>query len=296
MDQCDPYWYSRLVALKAVYIAVILFIANMFLQPPLASLIMLIAAAGVLLTEMPTINDLNKKDNIYLGYIILICLTIVIFASYVYFKVGFIVAATAWCYILYSLLKKTPQLFPVVSLLMILGVMSLEAVNTGNFYVILNEVIFILEFALIVFWAHKLFPNLYHKIWLSATLRTLENLQKTIDLGHVSNGKTAFQHYLTARSSLNLIKTRPYLRQAVKVTHYLSYYQYYLLDLVTHNKIKDLSIIRQDLNQLHLAICLGNQILLAEILPTQNNVAPLHNGIYTKLVQNWNKICVHINN
>ena len=81
VDRYDPFWYGRLIALKAAYLAIGLFIANLILQPPLPTLVMLFSAVGVLIAELPAINDLNKKDNIYLAYVILICLTITIFSS-----------------------------------------------------------------------------------------------------------------------------------------------------------------------------------------------------------------------
>ena len=101
VDRYDPFWYGRLIALKAAYLAIGLFIANLVLQPPTSTLVMLFSAIGILIVEFPAINDLNKKDNIYLAYVILICLTITIFSSSVYLKGSFILAVSAWAYFLY---------------------------------------------------------------------------------------------------------------------------------------------------------------------------------------------------
>ena len=117
----------------------------MLLSPPLAPLIMLLSAAGVLIIEMPSINDFDKKDNLYLAYIIIICLTVGLFSSYVYLKGWFIVVASGWCYILYNMLKKKPELFPIVGIILMLGIMSLEGYNSGNFFDILNRLLLFLS-------------------------------------------------------------------------------------------------------------------------------------------------------
>lgn len=293
LDKYDPYWYSRLMGLKVSYITVILFIANMFLQPPLASLIMLIAGAGILIIEMPTINSFKKKDLVYFGYLILISLTIGLFSSYVYFRVGFIVVVSGWAYILYSLLRKAPQLFPIVSVLLMLGIMSLEGVNTGNMYIIFNELLFIWEFALIVFWAHKLFPNFYHRVWRSSVIRSLESMRQMLDDGDNQQSRFVFKHYLAANNVLRLLAKKQ-LRSAARLTRSLSYYHYYLADLLMQSSISEseLEIIRQDIALLFLAVNSGNIIPPASKVNSSKSALHHHYKIYANIKIDWNKLCV----
>lgn len=292
LDKYDPYWYSRFLGLKATYIAVILFIANMFFQPPLAPLIMLVAAAGVLIIEMPTINTFKKKDLIYLGYLILISITIGLFSSYVYFKLAFVIVVAGWAFILYTLLSKAPQLFPIVSVLLMLGIMSLEGINTGNFYVILNILMFIWEFAFISFWAHKLFPNLYHRIWRSSIIRGLESMQKMLEDSDSHQGREVFRHYLAANNVLRLLK-KDQLRSAVKLTRYLSYYHYYLADLLMRERVssQELGVISRDIELLFLAVELGNSIPEAATISSEANSLRYHYRIYANIKSDWNKLC-----
>jgi hypothetical protein len=234
LDRYDPYWYSRLMSLKIAYITIILFIANMLLSPPLAPLVMLLSGAGVLIIEMPSINDLDKKDNLYLAYIIIICLTVGLFSSYVYLKGWFIVVASGWCYILYSALKKKPELFPIVGVILMLGIMSLEGYNSGNFFDILNRLFFILEFALIVFWAHKFSPNLYHKIWLAALTRNLAGLQQMLNKISVEDATLVLKHNWNARNVSALLKRKKYYVESNQITDLLGEYYFYVTDLIVN--------------------------------------------------------------
>ena len=215
VDRFDPYWYSRFLGLKVSYIAIILFLANALLQPPIVpSFIMIVAISGILLIESPTINSFNKKDNIYLVYTILVLLTIAIFSLNVYLKTWFILVAFAWCYILYSLLKKAPAMFPVVSLILMLGLMSLEGPYTpANPYIVLNQILYFSEFSIIVFWAHKCFPNLYLRIWKSAILRCIENYQIGLNSKKKFNHEVATKHYLTLKNVLPLLTVSGYTKK-----------------------------------------------------------------------------------
>jgi len=293
LDKCDPYWYSRLLGLKATYIAVVLFMANALLHPPLASLIMLVAGAGVLIIEMPAINTHKKKDLIYLVYILLISITIGLFSSYAYFKIGFIIVVAGWSYLLYSLLKKAPQLFPIVSVLLMLGLMALEGVNTGNFYIIINELMFIWEFALIVFWAHKLFPNLYHRVWRSSVIKSLESMRQMLEDSDNQQSRVIFKHYLAAVNVLGLLQ-KDQLRSATKLTKWLSYYHYYLADMLVRERVHpdDLVVIRKDIDLLYLAINLGNTIPQVNIINVNGNLLSQHYRIYGNIKADWNRLCL----
>ncbi len=297
LDRYDPYWYSRLMSLKIAYITIILFIANMLLSPPLASLIMLLSGAGVLIIEMPSINDLDKKDNLYLAYIVIICLTVGLFSSYVYLKGWFIVVASGWCYILYSALKKKPELFPIVGVILMLGIMSLEGYNSGNFFDILNRLFFIVEFALIVFWAHKFFPNLYHKIWLAALTRNLAGLQQMLTKISVDEATLVLKHNWNARNVSALLKRKKYYVESSQVTDLLGEYYFYVTDLIVNKTTPspELNLIANDLGLLARAICQKSNY------PAQfngyHNYPDLatHNELFTQLYQHWNKICSHVN-
>jgi len=250
-DRIDPYWYCRLIGIKAVYLAIIVFLANTFIKPPLATLIMLFPAVGALIIEMPSINDYKKKDYAYIAYLIVVIITLSLFGAYVYLKEWFIIAAGAWCFILYSALKKRPELFAVVSVFLLLGIISLEAFNTGNFYIILNEVLFILEFSVIVFWAHKLFPNYYHMVWMSACLRMLEDMKAAIDEPDKYDFMAGFKHYLAAKNIEPLLK-EPFRKNACELGSKLCTYRYFLIQQLESSSCSDeeLLLIKGDITGL----------------------------------------------
>ncbi|RTL10516.1 MAG: hypothetical protein EKK54_10540 [Neisseriaceae bacterium] len=295
LDHLDPYWYSRLMSLKIAYITIIVFIANMLLSPPLAPLIMLLSAAGVLIIEMPSINDFDKKDNLYLAYIIIICLTVGLFSSYVYLKGWFIVVASGWCYILYNMLKKKPELFPIVGIILMLGIMSLEGYNSGNFFDILNRLLFILEFALIVFWAHKFFPNIYHKIWIAAVAHNLSTLGKMLNEISIEQATTVLKHNWSARNVSTLLKRKTYYFESIQLTNLLGEYYFYITDLIVNKTTPspELSLIANDLELLASAI--RQKSHYSAQFNSYHNHPDLatHNELFPQLYQHWNKICAY---
>lgn len=296
VDRYDPFWYGRLIALKAAYLAIGLFIANLILQPPLPTLVMLFSAVGVLIAELPAINDLNKKDNVYLAYVILICLTVAIFSSSVYLKGWFILAVSAWAYVLYFALRKKPELYALVSAVLMLGMISLEGYNSGNFFSILNTLFFILEFSLIAFWLHKFFPFLYSRIWMSSILRSLETLQNMLTELSIADSQKLFRQLQVSESSLNLLVKQSYRQEARLITDLLSHYHYYLNDLL-ENKLtpaRELDLIGADLLRLEQAVRKQSEFYYS---PNRSSALDLttHNQIYPQLQTSWNKLCALVN-
>lgn len=296
VDRYDPFWYGRLIGLKAAYLAIGLFIANLILQPPTPTLVMLFSAVGILIAELPSVNDLNKKDNLYLGYVILICMTVAIFSATVYLKGWFILVVSGWSYILYFALRKKPELYALVSAVLMLSLISLEGVNSGDFFKILNTLFFVLEFSLIVFWLHKLFPSLYSRIWLSSILRSLETLQKMILDFSLTRSTQIFSQLRVAESSLNLLVKQNYVHEARQITDLLSHYHYYLSDLI-ENKLTatyDLDLIAVDLARFELAVrkqaVFYDRYEFCAELDLEH-----HNQIYPQLQETWNKLCVLAN-
>lgn len=296
IDRYDPFWYGRLIALKAAYLAIGLFIANLILQPPMPTLVMLLSGVGVLIIEMPTVNDLNKKDNFYLGYVILICMTVMIFSATVYLKGWFIFAVSGWSYILYFALRKKPELYVLVSAVLMLSLISLEGFNSGDFFKILNTLFFVLEFALVSFWLHKLFPSLYSKIWMSSILRSVETLQQMIAELSLAKSSQVFAQLRVAESSFALLIKHNYVQEARQINDLLSHYHYYLNDLI-ENKLTpayDLDLIASDLARFESAV--RSQITFND---HYEHCAAFdlehHNQIYPQLQSSWNKLCVLAN-
>jgi len=174
-DRIDPYWYSRLSGLKVGFAAILFFLINGFLKSPQFPVMsMLVAGACVILTEMPAFNTHKKKDLIFIGFFILVVLTINIFGACSYFRVGLLLGVGGWAYALYTLLAKNAHIASLVGTLMLIGLVSMQGQPPTDLHSILNEDLFFLEYALAGFLACKVFPNLYDRIVLSATLRLLE--------------------------------------------------------------------------------------------------------------------------
>lgn len=299
LDRYDPYWYGRLIALKAAYMAVGLFIANLILQPPMATLVMLVSGVGALIAEMPPINDLNKKDNLYLGYVIIMCMTIALFASTVYLKGWFIIAVSAWTYLLYFVLRKKPELYAVVSGILMIAIISLEGYNSGNFFDILNSLLFILEFSLISFWLHKLFPFMYSRIWMSSVLRSVETQLSMLEQNSLQSSHRLFEHYLVAESSLNLLTKQKYYFEASEINQIISRYHYYLLHTIDKELLREseVELIKLDLSNIRQSICDSQPIMAGSFLSLDDSqIIEQYHQLYTDLQTAWNRLCVHVNN
>ncbi len=298
LDHYDPYWYGRLIALKAAYLAVGLFIANLVLQPPMATLVMLVSAVGVLIAEMPPINDLNKKDMLYLAYVIVMCITIALFASTVYLKGWFILTASAWTYLLYFVLRKKPEVYAIVSGVLMIGIISLEGYNSGNFFDILNTIIFILEFSLISFGLHKLFPFFYSKIWLSSLLRCIEVQLQMLEQFSSNQSMHLFEHYLVAESSLNLLANKSYYAEAILINQSLSHFHYYLLRLIELDDLSSIEykLISEDLAKFKFSILNSCSVTNSSLASSDHHLIKCHHHLYAQFKQSWNNICVHVSN
>ena len=189
IDCWDPYGYGRLMGVKGAYLTIIFFVANLlFKAPHFSVLVMMVAASSVMMIEMPSMNDYRMKDLVYLGYTAIVIVTIILFDLLFYLKVWFILIASVWCYCLYRLLARKPQLFPVVSIVLLLGLMSMESYPTSSLNEAANNVFYFIESAIIGFWAHKLFPNFYFMIYKKTILRQIEALVSgqpmTIQVNH----------------------------------------------------------------------------------------------------------------
>jgi hypothetical protein len=297
LDRIDPYWYARLIGLKAAYLATGLFIANLILKPASPSVTMLMSAVGILIAEMPAINTPDKKDKVYLGWVILVCLTIAIFSTTGFLKLPFILTVGAWAYFLYYSLRNKPEVFALVSALLMMGTISQEGLKIGNFFQIWNNTLFILEFSLITFWLHKSFPFLYHKIWLSSLLRGLEVLIKMLKEENVTTSKMLRKHSMISLSSMNLLAKRRYIG-CVKIIHQnmsgLHLYVYHQIHSI-RSGTDNLELQIDGLEQLYNAILHGKR---CETKPDLNKSTG--DGFYqeklAELIINWNRLCLHLKN
>ncbi|HEY7805190.1 MAG TPA: hypothetical protein VIC30_12270 [Orrella sp.] len=165
IDRVDPYGYARQAGLKVSYVAIIFFLVNAFWKAPtLAVLTMCVAGAGIALIEMPSINTSKKKDVSYIVFTLLTITTVSIFRFFSYFTVLELVAIIGWSYVLYRLIAKDTEKAQVVAIAILIGFVSLEAPGATDFWQWVNQTAFYVQFAVIAFVAHKLFPNRYMRI------------------------------------------------------------------------------------------------------------------------------------
>jgi hypothetical protein len=187
---------------------------NLFFElPSPPTLYMVVGIVGPLLAEMPSLNTQKQKDSVILLFVVLSIFSLSVFAMIWYIKTWFILVAFSWAYILYSALKKKPALFSMVSLIFLMGVMSLESPDKpASLNNIFNDIIYYFQFATVGFWAHKLFPNFYFKCWHSMMLRSIETHIKAI-----KNNKIEFEvtsrHILAAQNVLPLLQNKPFADQ-----------------------------------------------------------------------------------
>lgn len=295
LDRIDPYWYARLLGLKAAYIATGLFIANLILRPDSASLVMLFSAIGALLAELPSMDTLDKKDNVYLAWVILVCLTVAIFTTTGFMQVPFLLTVGAWAYFLYYSLRKKPELFALVSALLMMGAISQEGLKIGNYFGIWNQTIFIFEFSLITFWLHKLFPFMYHKIWLSSVLRSLETLLALLHSNDIEQSKKLRKHSVVSLSALNLLAKRKYFTSCKTIHADISALHFYFYKLIynfEHEEV-DLAPAISDIKFLYAAV---KNLNLCDL--TASKLADDGDNFYcdklSELIINWNELCTHV--
>jgi hypothetical protein len=165
IDRVDAYGYARQAGLKTAYVAVIFFLVNAFWKaPPLAVLTMCVAGAGIVLIEMPSINSPKKKDLSYIVFTLLTIITVSVFRFFSYFTLLEVVAIVGWCYVLYRLVASDPEKAQVVAIAILIGFVSLEAPGATDFWAWVNQTAFYMQFAVIAFVAHKLYPNRYQRV------------------------------------------------------------------------------------------------------------------------------------
>jgi len=165
IDRVDPYGHARQAGLKVSYVAIIFFLVNAFWKAPtLAVLTMCVTGAGIVLIEMPSINTPKKKDVSYIVFTLLTIITVSIFRFFSYFTVLELVAIVGWSYVLYRLIAKDTEKAQVVAIAILIGFVSLEAPGATDFWQWVNQTAFYVQFAVIAFVAHKLFPNRYLRI------------------------------------------------------------------------------------------------------------------------------------
>ncbi len=289
-DKFDPYWYSRLLSIKAVYITVIFFMANLFFDlPSPPTLYMIVGIIGPLLAEMPSLNTQKKKDSVILLFVVLATFTLSIFAMIWYFNTWFILVVFSWAFILYSAFKKKPALFSIVSLIFLMGIISLEGPNKpASLNNMFNQVIYIFQVATLGFWAHKFFPNFYFRCWHSTMLRCIE-----AHIRSIKNKKIEFEaiskHLLAAQNILPLLQNKPSAEQLNQFTQNMLALNYitntYLNNSITPNEF---SQYKTSVTQLHESIKSLKNYQSTNTLSDMNHkvTSTLHN-----LFSSWKGIC-----
>jgi len=178
VDRVDPYGYGRQSGLKVSYVAVIFFLINAFwMAPTLAVLTMCVAGAGIALIEMPSVNTPKKKDLSYVAFTAMTIVTVSIFGFFRYFTGLEVVAVIGWAYVLYRFAASDTEKAQVVAIALLIGFVSFEGIGASDLGDWLNQTAFYIQFAVVAFVAHKLFPNRYNRI-VKAAMRQIWLLQR----------------------------------------------------------------------------------------------------------------------
>lgn len=287
-DSWDPYGYGRLMAHKATYVTILFFMTNLFFKSP--SLIpvvsMLSVAVGMLLIELPQINTYKLKDSVYLGYIVMVSFTIAIFNLTYYLKIIFIVIVMSWCFLLHHALKKKSELFPIISIVFLVSFISLEAFPKASLNGVGNRLLFIIEYALVAFIAHKLYPNRYFLVYRKALCRLLESLLANKS---VSSGVS---HHVALRKVLPLLTKNcqnPAYQDVFTASVNLYYGVHGCRQLEPSNS-KSNQLIDEALTQILIGISNRHVIRLSESITISNSESAAINTI-NDFAREWNKLC-----
>ena len=291
IDRVDPYGYARQAGVKTAYVAIVFFLVNAFWKAPtLVVLTMCITGAGIILMELPSINSYKKKDLSYIVFTILTIVTVSIFRFFSYFTVLEVVAIIGWSYVLYKLVATDTEKAQVVAIAILIGFVSLEAPGATDFWAWVDQTAFYVQFAVIAFVAHKLFPNRYMRI-VANTMRQIwlaqqAQLDGTKPLNRTSNASVFIEH-LSVLEQVKPLLPIAAQDQLPELVDALWRYQHWLDDVICHGDAEQLKKARD--THARLILELSSQGRKSDTATNSDPQSP--SGAAIKLSQTWSQLC-----
>ena len=232
VDRVDPYGYGRQSGLKVSYVAILFFLINAFwMAPTLAVLTMCVAGAGIALIEMPSVNTPKKKDLSYIAFTAMTIVTVSVFGFFRYFTGLEVVAVIGWAYVLYRFAATDTEKAQVVAIALLIGFVSFEGIGASDLGDWLNQTAFYVQFAVVAFVAHKLFPNRYNRI-VKAAMRQIWLLQRRQLYQPASQTRTdiaaAFLKHLSVMDQVKALVPQPMGKHMPDLVDALWSYQVWL--------------------------------------------------------------------
>lgn len=291
IDRVDPYGYARQAGLKTACVAVVFFLVNAFWKAPtLAVLTMCVAGAGIALIEMPSVNSPKKKDISYIVFTLLTIVTVSVFQFFSYFTVLELVAIVGWSYVLYRLVATDPEKAQVVAIAILIGFVSLEAPGATDFWAWANQTAFFVQFAVIAFLVHKLFPNRYLLI-AANVMRQISLLQRQQIRSQTPCHRTDLANQFIKHMAV-LEQVRPLLPEYAKaqlpaLVDALWQYQLSIDWVMCHGDESQKENARQTHDGLLADLCAHKQ--------SRSSGTEAHGGqppeVTTRLSQAWRRVC-----
>ncbi|MEY4504475.1 MAG: hypothetical protein RL154_769, partial [Pseudomonadota bacterium] len=162
----DPCGQSREIVYKSLYLFIIMFMANAIIKPTYVAFYFFIAMFAAMNYENSELQTFKEKDYALFWLYILSCF--VVFAMcLLWLYTGWFILFVFIFYITmmgYAVTKK-PTLILIVMEATMIGLFSIKSYGSGNIYDAINRLIDISCAVIIAFWALKLYPNIYNKIW-----------------------------------------------------------------------------------------------------------------------------------
>ena len=215
LDQYDPFWVCRVLALKAGTATILLFLCNTFLKSPQGPVVyMLTTLIATLATELIPADSRWKKFGIFWTIIILLSTAGTLVGLLSYFKLALFIFVVIFCYSLLHFMVKSAASASLPILMIVWGILQLEGGAATDFTSVVNHWLYFYEFGLMGLITVLLFPDFSSNIAKSAFIRILESNARNIGNPKYKNSDPS------VLAALYMIRTKlPVLPQPYKTLY-----------------------------------------------------------------------------
>ncbi|MCD8503697.1 MAG: hypothetical protein LRY53_00815 [Burkholderiaceae bacterium] len=181
LDQFDPFWVCRALALKAGTATILLFLCNAFLKSPQVPVVyMLTTLIATIATELIPADTRWRKFGIFWTIMVLLSTAGTMFGLLSYFKLALFLFVVVFSYGLLHFMVKSAASASLPILMIVWGVLQLAGGAATDLTSVANHLLYFYEFGLMGLITVLLFPDFSPNIAKSAFIRILESNARNI--------------------------------------------------------------------------------------------------------------------
>lgn len=182
LDKYDPFWISRMLALKVGAASIILCLINMFLKSPSSpTSYMMTALVATLASEILPSNTLKKKILIFVLISTILTFSQIMFGLFSYFRFGLFSFVVIYSYLVLRFLAYNPKAAVVPTLMILWGFIALEGGEATDLNAVLNSLLYSVEYSLGALLIVCFSPSYKDYIFLNATKVILKKDISSLD-------------------------------------------------------------------------------------------------------------------